>query len=128
MPDEAYRACLEREGEYEMYFPVAGASNKGAYRFSRENVQFVVGMDDDMGMYSTFIGFSVVKHIDMAIIDVMGALLKNRNIPYHQDFTYASGYEELVFAPRMTADYFLDISDIEKRIVEIEQSYEESYK
>ena len=128
MPDEAYRACLEREGEYEIYFPVAGASNKGAYRFSRENVEFVVGMDDDMGMFSTFISFSVVKHIDMAIIDVIGALLKNRNIPYHQDFTYASGYEELVFAPRMTADHFLDISDIEKRIVEIEQSYEESYK
>ena len=128
MQDEAYRICMEKMGNYMFYFSVAGASNKGVYRFSRENVEFAVGMDDDMSLFSSFISFSVVKHIDRAIIDVVGNVLKNKALPYHQDFTYLSGYEEMIFSPWLTADDFLDISDIKKRIIEIEQSYEESNK
>ena len=127
MQDEAYRLCMEQMGNYQYYFSVAGASNKGAYRFSRENVEFVVGMDADMSLFSSFISMSVVKHMDQAIIDLLGDLLNNRNIPYHQYFTYASGYEELVYGQGVTADWFQDISDIKKRIVEIEQRYEESH-
>ena len=69
---------------------------------------------------------SVVKHMDKVVLDVIDDLLNKRPIPYHQDFTYASGYEEMVFKPGVTEDWFLDISDIRNRIVEIEQSYEES--
>jgi hypothetical protein len=57
---------------------------------------------------------------------VLGDLLNNKEIPYHQGFTYSSGYEELVYSAEFTEDWFLDISHIRKRIVEIEQSYEES--
>jgi basic membrane lipoprotein Med (substrate-binding protein (PBP1-ABC) superfamily) len=97
------------------------------YRFSRENMEFAVGMDGDMSLFSSTISISVVKHMDKVVIDVIGDLLKNRNIPYHQDFTYSSGYEELVYQKEKT-DWFLDISDIKKRIVEIEQRYEESHQ
>ena len=127
MQDEAYRYCMEQQGNYMFYFSAAGASNQGLYRFSRENLEFAVGMDDDMSLFSSMISMSIVKHMDKAIIDVIGDLLKNRNIPYHQDFTYSSGYEELVFQSDVTADWFLDISDIKNRIVEIEQRYEESH-
>jgi hypothetical protein len=85
-----------------------------------------VGMDSDMGFFSSLITMSVVKHMDKAVIDVIGDLLNNKEIPYHQKFTYTSGYEELVYSAEFTEDWFLDISDIRKRIVEIEQSYEES--
>ena len=123
MQDEAYRYCMEQQGNYLFYFSAAGASNKGVYRFSRENMELTVGMDGDMSLFSAMISISVVKHMDTAIIDVIGDLLKNRNIPRHQDFTYSSGYEELVYP----SDLFLDISDIKKRIAEIEQRYEESH-
>lgn len=126
MQEEAYRYCIEQMGDYMFYFSVAGASNKGVYRFSRENMEFVVGIDDDMSHFSSMIPMSVVKHMDMAIVDVIGDILTNKSIPYHQKFTYPSGYEDIVFAPGVTADWFLDISDIRSRIVEIEQRYEES--
>ena len=128
MQDEAYEYCMKVQGEYLYYFSAAGSSNKGVYRYSRENFEFAVGMDDDMSHFASFIMMSVVKHMDKVVIDVIGDLLKNRDIPYHQDFTYASGYEEMVFKPGVTEDWFLDISDIRNRIVEIEQSYEESNK
>ena len=126
MQDEAYQFCLENDGNYMYYFSAAGASNKGLYRFSREHPNLAVGMDSDMGFFSSMITMSVVKHMDKVVIDVIGDLLNNREIPYHQKFTYPSGYEELVYSAEFTEDWFLDISDIRKRIVEIEQSYEES--
>ncbi len=126
MQDEAYRFCLENDGNYMYYFSAAGASNKGVYRFSREHPNLAVGMDSDMGFFSSMITMSVVKLMDKVVVDVLGDLLNNREIPYHQGFTYSSGYEELVYSAEFTEDWFLDISDIRKRIVEIEQSYEES--
>ena len=126
MPDEAYRYCMEHSRNYLYYFSAAGASNKGVYRFSREKMELAVGMDDDMSLFSFLINISVVKHMDRAVVDVLGALLRNRHIPYHQKFTYLSGYEEMVFSEEVTEDLFLDISDIRNRIVEIEQRYEET--
>lgn len=126
MQDEVYKFCMENDGNYLYYFSAAGASNKGMYRFSREAYNFAVGMDDDMGLFSSFISMSVVKHMDRVVFDVIGDLLNNRKIPYHQAFTYTSGYEELVFSPEVTEDWFLDISHIKNRIVEIEQRYEEA--
>lgn len=126
MQDEAYRYCMEQQGNYMYYFAAAGGSNKGMYRFSRETYNFAVGMDDDMGFLSSFISMSVVKHMDWVIINLIGDLLNNKKIPYHQVFTYESGYEEMVFSKEVTEDWFLDISHIKNRIVEIEQRYEEA--
>ena len=126
MPDEAYRYCMMSDVDYRYYFSVAGASNKGMYRFSRESYNLAVGMDDNMGLFSFMITMSVVKHMDRIVVDILGDLLARRNIPYHQTFTYLSGYEELVFSEGISSDWFFDISDIRNRIVEIEQSYEES--
>lgn len=128
MQDEAYRYCMEQHGKYMYYFAAAGGSNKGMYRFSRENFELAVGMDDNMGFFSSMITMSVVKQMDRVIVDVLGDLLENKEIPYHQKFTYASGYEGLVFSEQVSEDWFLDISDIRNRIIEIEQSYEESYQ
>ena len=128
MQDEAYQFCIENDGNYMYYFSAAGASNKGLYRFSREHSNMAVGMDVDMGLFSSMITMSVVKHMDKVVVDVLGDLLNDKEIPYHRKFTYSSGYEELVYSTEFTEDWFLDISDIRKRIVAIEQSYEESYK
>ena len=128
MQDEVYELCMQVQGDYLYYFSAAGSSNKGLYRFSREYMEFAVGMDNDMSLFASLILMSVVKHMDKVVLDVIGDLLNKRLITYHQDFTYASGYEEMVFKPGVTEDWFLDISDIRNRIVEIEQSYEESNK
>lgn len=126
MQDEAYQFCIENDGNYMYYFSAAGASNKGLYRFSREHSNMAVGMDVDMGLFSSMITMSVVKHMDKVVVDVLGDLLNDKEIPYHRKFTYSSGYEELVYSTEFTEDWFLDISDIRKRIVEIEQRYEEA--
>ena len=115
MQDEAYQFCMENEGNYMYYFSAAGASNKGLYRFSREHANMAVGMDVDMGLFSSMITMSVVKHMDKVVVDVLGDLLNDKEIPYHRKFTYSSGYEELVYSTEFTEDWFLDISDIRNR-------------
>lgn len=128
MQDEAYQYCMTNRGNYMFYFSAAGASNKGLYRFSRENLELAVGMDNDMSLFSYMIPMSVVKHMDKAINDILIELLKNENIPYHQSFTYSSGYEELVYKHEYTAELYRDITEIRKHIVEIEERYEESHQ
>lgn len=128
MQDEAYQYCMKNRGTYTFYFSAAGTSNKGLYRFSRENQELAVGMDNDMSLFSYMIPMSVVKHMDKAINDILIELLKNENIPYHQSFTYSSGYEELVYKHEYTAELFRDITEIRKHIVEIEERYEESHQ
>ena len=99
------------------------------YRFSREKMELAVGMDDDMSLFSFLINISVVKHMDRAVGDVLGGLLMNRELSYHQRFTYSSGYEELVYSEGVTDDwFFVDISSIRSSIVEIEQRYEETHQ
>ena len=128
MQNEAYQYCMKNIGKYSFYFAVAGASNKGLYRFSRENMEFAVGMDNDMSLFSYMLPMSVVKHMDKAITDILKDLLNNKTIPYHQSFTYSSGYEELVFENEQIAELYRDITDIRKHIVEIEKLYEESHQ
>lgn len=128
MQEAVYQKCNEVMGNYTIFFSAAGASNKGLYRYSRENVDFAVGMDDDMSLFSSFLPFSVVKHMDRVVIDVLDGLLSGKDVPYHQEFMYESGYEELVLAPAHSLDHFLDISHISERIVEIEKEYEETDK
>ena len=91
-------------------------------------MEFAVGMDNDMSLFSYMLPMSVVKHMDKAITDILKDLLNNKTIPYHQSFTYSSGYEELVFENEQIAELYRDITDIRKHIVEIEKLYEESHQ
>lgn len=124
--DAAYKLCRERVADYSFFFPAAGSSNKGMYRFSRETYSFVAGMDGDMSLFSLSIPFSVVKHMDEVVLDLVSSLLEGKEVPQHQEFLYSSGYEELVFAEGFSKDDFKDISDIWNNIEEIERNYEET--
>ena len=128
MQDDAYKTCVKNIGKYTSHFSAAGASNKGVHRFSREYMEFIVGMDDIESSVMSVMPFSIVKHTDKAINNILGSLFRNEYIPYHQNFTYSSGYEELVFKSYFTPESIAGFSQLKDNIIEIEKKYEEANK
>ena len=128
MQDDAYKTCIENIGQYTFYFSAAGASNKGVHRFSREYWGYIVGMGDIESSIMSIMPFSIVKHTDKAINTILGSLFRNEYVPYHQNFTYSSGYEEFVFKPYLSPESNVGFSQIMDNIIEIEQKYEEANK
>ena len=69
MPDSAYRMVARLAGEYSYFFPLAGGSNLGMFRYAREYPDdlYMAGMDVDQSGYSSRITCSVVKNIDRLV-------------------------------------------------------------
>ena len=91
MPDEAYRFVDELDEAF--VYPLAGGSNNGIYKYSREaklSFLLVAGMDMDCSDYSTRIPFSVVVHIDEVVYAMLDEWATSRTLPPHTDYTLAS--------------------------------------
>ena len=91
MPDEAYRFVDELDEAF--VYPLAGGSNNGIYKYSREaklSLLLVAGMDMDCSDYSTRIPFSVVVHIDEVVYAMLDEWATSRTLPPHTDYTLAS--------------------------------------
>ena len=91
MPDEAYRFVDELDEAF--VYPLAGGSNNGIYKYSREaklSFLLVAGMDMDCSDYSTRIPFSVVVHIDEVVYAILDEWAANKSLPVHTDYCLAS--------------------------------------
>lgn len=114
LPQEAYNVARNLEETF--IFPVAGGSNSGIYRYSRENpltLQLICGMDTDCSDYSTRIPFSMVIHIDNILRDLLEHWHTSGSIPDHSDYYMTDGAEIIVnpfFFERamIYRDYYLD--------------------
>lgn len=101
IPDSAYKVTAALAQDFSYIFPIAGGSNLGVYRYTREypdNI-FTAGMDVDQSGYSTQVTCSVVKHIDRLIEDYLNLWLDNQPLPSHKAYGLESGYIEAVIAP-----------------------------
>lgn len=88
MPNKAYD--LVKDIREAFIFPLAGGSNSGIYKYSREeefSLQLVAGMDVDCSEYSTRVPFSLVIHIDNVIYGLLSVWLSSGEIPAHSDYT-----------------------------------------
>lgn len=101
MPNKAYD--LVKDIREAFIFPLAGGSNSGIYKYSREEeftLQLVAGMDVDCSEYSTRVPFSLVIHIDNVIYSLLSGWLSSGEIPAHSDYTLSdSEAVELVANP-----------------------------
>lgn len=112
MPEEAYRIA---QGFDEAFvFPLAGGSNSGIFKFSRENafsLQLIAGMDVDCTEYSTRVPFSVVVHIDRLVRNLLEVWETDGRLPEHSDYRLSDKEAiEIVTNPLFLkrADVFLD--------------------
>ena len=88
LPDEAYRVARELD-ERTFVFPLAGGSNNGIYKYSRDNMfslLLVAGMDADCSAYSTRIPFSVVADMSGLVGKYLADWLAGEELPRHAEY------------------------------------------
>ena len=108
MADSAYRYTSGLDGQF--VFPLAGGSNNGIYKSSRETLFstiLVVGMDVDCGAYSGRIPFSVVVHVDQIVEEYLNEWAQSGKMKRHETYGLESGMVEVVLS-----DYFAEFSYI----------------
>ena len=100
MADNAYRVVGEIHNTF--IFPLAGGSNKGIYKYSRESdfyLPLIVGMDTDCSMYSDRIPFSIVIHIDKVVEQYLTDWLDDIPLEKNRTFGLESGIIDITLSP-----------------------------
>lgn len=102
MAPEAYRSMSTWARQYGFIFPVAGGTNSGIYRYSRENndCPYLAGMDVDQSDLSPKITGSVVKLFDNLVEEYFTDWLTTGEMPESQIYGLDSGYVDWVISQR----------------------------
>ena len=128
MAPEAYRKMSGWASTYGFIFPVAGGSNAGLYRYSRENAvcPFLAGMDVDQSGFSQKITGSVVKHFDRLIVEYLTEWLHYGSMPKFVNYGLESGYVDWVLSPTYESRFRPIVEQSRKEAVEKEKIYYET--
>ena len=100
MADKAYQTMGDIYNAF--VFPLAGGSNIGIYKYSRETslyLPLVVGMDADQSMQSSRIPFSMVIHIDKVVEQYLTDWLNGIPLEKHQIFGLESEMIDISLSP-----------------------------
>ena len=125
MPTETYRNMSLWAGKYQFIFPVAGGSNAGIYRYSREfpGPPYLAGMDvDQSGLANQIVG-SVVKRFDRLIDEYFTEWLRFGTMPPPQIYGIDSGYVDWVLSPRYTSRFESVVEKARREAIEKEKEY-----
>lgn len=100
----AYQNMDRWSQSYSFVFPVAGGSNSGIYRYTREyaDAPLTAGMDIDQSALSRNITGSVIKHIDSVVYNYLEAWLTDGELPESAVFGLESGYTDWQLSPFFT--------------------------
>ena len=118
MQARAYELTDSLTETHRFIYPIAGGSNQGVYRYSRENPDkfYTAGMDVNLSAYSAHIVFSTVKHIDRAVAEYLTAWNEQKELPdLHTTYGIGSGHADIA----LVDEYYRPI------VNEKEQIYEE---
>lgn len=98
----AYQRMSKWSKSYSFVFPVAGGSNQGIFRYTREypDSPLTAGMDIDQSGLSRNITGSVIKHIDKVVFDFMETWLTTGELPESTVFGLESGYVDWILSPK----------------------------
>lgn len=102
MSGEAYRKMDGWSANYGFIFPIAGGSNSGLYRYSREypdKSPLLAGVDVDQSSLSNSIIGSVVKNIDLLLVEYLEQWLLTGALPESTVYGLESGYADWLLAP-----------------------------
>lgn len=124
----AYRKMSDWAVDYDFIFPVAGGSNAGIYRYSREFEvsPYLAGMDIDQSSLSNRITGSVIKHIDQLIYKYLTEWVVTGSMPENQLYGLESGYTDWMVAPRYEAVFNSLVIDNRQAAINMENEYYET--
>lgn len=132
MPQEAYRQTDSLTGlNYRFIYPVAGGSNQGVYRYSREYPDrlYTAGMDVNLSAYSAHITFSTVKRIDRVVKQYIKRLSSEGTFgdTLHTTYGIAGRYADIDWVEGYEASYKELVDYYYPIVTEKEEEYEKNF-
>lgn len=123
MSDSAYHWASGKELSF--IYPLAGGSNNGIYKYTREVLftgLLVAGMDIDCSAYSIRVPFSVIIDIKKATADYLSAWIEGEELPDKRTFMLKDGIADI----KMN-DTFMKYIDIWEDYYEAENYWQNMY-
>lgn len=107
MANATYQKMGYWASEYGFIFPVAGGSNAGIYRYTREfdDTPLLAGMDIDQSGLSTRITGSVIKRLDVLVESYLTDWLLTGDMPAPCIYGLDSGYADWQLAPLYESEF-----------------------
>lgn len=123
-----YQLMSEWAPAYDFIFPVAGGSNAGVYRYSREYAKcpYLAGMDIDQSGLSNKITGSVIKQIDKLAYEYLVEWVATRTMPESQMYGLESGYVDWGLSPGYKDDFVELMNSVRPKAIEEEKNYYEA--
>lgn len=124
MPDSAYRLASKMDESF--IFPLAGGSNNGIYKYTREaalSLLLVAGMDVDCSAYSKRVPFSVIINIKGAVSNYLNDWIDGKELADRATLTLADG-----MAGIQISDTFYKTLDIWEEYYEDEDYWQKLYE
>lgn len=111
MPDSAYRLTSTIEEAF--VYPLAGGSNNGVYKYTREDSRsplLVAGMDVDCAAYSTRVPFSVIINISQLVEQYITDWINGETLPDKATYALQQGMADIKISDTFykTLDFFED--------------------
>lgn len=124
----AYQKMNDWAADYDFIFPVAGGSNAGIYRYSREFEvsPYLAGMDIDQSSLSNRITGSVINHIDRLIYEHLAEWTSTGTMPDKEIYGLESGYADWMVAPRYESELNSLVIENRQTAIEMEKGYYET--
>ena len=126
LPDSAYRASFEIFQNYSFVWPLAGGSNNGVFRYTREYPKsvFTAGVDADMSAFSNGIICSLVKRMDLVLDDYLSCWMKGEQLPDFAVYGLDTDYIQV----ELSGNYLESLSELttglKEEAIEKEKQYE----
>lgn len=119
----AYQKMSGWASEYSFIFPVAGGSNSGIYRYSREfgECPFLAGMDVDQSSLSDRIAGCVIKHIDRLVYEYLDGWRQSGKLPESKVYGLESGFVDWQLSPAFRGQFESPVESRRAEAVECEK-------
>ncbi|MCD8317691.1 MAG: BMP family ABC transporter substrate-binding protein [Paraprevotella sp.] len=121
---QTYQKMSSWSSSHDFIFPVAGGSNAGIYRYSRDVTQspLLAGMDVDQSNLSTYIIGSVIKNIDLTIVEYLTQWTETGQLPKSKIYGLESDYSDW-----QVAFGYLQLEEIKRNVFQEAIQQERNY-
>lgn len=128
LPDSAYRISYDMFQRYTFVWPLAGGSNSGVFRYTREYTKsiFTAGVDSDMSSFSNCIICSLVKRMDLVLEDYLHNWIKGEKFPEFVVYGLDTDYIQVDISANYQESLSDFANDLKKEAIEKENQYEEN--
>lgn len=126
-PDETYHLAYSLFQTNQFVFPVAGGSNMGIYKYTRDHPDqtYTAGIDADMSIFSTQVVASLIKRIDLVLDNYVGVWKSGEELPDFAVYGLDSEFVDVLVAPRYSSRLEPMLDDLMRIGIEKEKAYVE---